>query len=498
MPAPTATSSYGTVANTGNYQIDSLIGGTYWQSESFSSSATVISYSFPGYGSFWSTNPDYGYGPSSGDEAPWSSDFAPLNATQKAAVRAALESWSNVANIQFVEVGDTSSNVGTIRFAFTGYSMEGSAAYAYYPGYGPISGDVWINAEYINDTEWGEGSYHFSTLIHEIGHALGLKHPFDPGDNGVTLPSSQDDTANSVMSYSALDGNSRTYNVLEPSTPMAYDILAIQALYGANASHNSGNSTYSFAANGSYYETIWDAGGIDTIVATGSQSVLIDLTAGSWSQLGAPIRIYGDGIADYVYQSSTVRIAYGVLIENATGGNGNDTITGNDADNVIIGGAGSDSIVAGLGGDYIDVTGGGNNYVNGGNQGDTILGGSGSDELRAGKGLDYISGGAGNDTLYAGLGTDTMIGGSGSDVFVVRGYDERYPGARLAPRIEDFEDGIDRIAVQNVTSAEVETALTGQQAIAGGVQFTIAGAIVTVLGVSALDTGDFLSGNLFV
>lgn len=499
MPAPNEYGNFsGNASDSGDYRIDSLIGGSYWLSESSSSSATVITYSFADYGSFWGTSVY-----TQNDSEPWGPDFAPLNATQQAAVRAALESWSDVANIQFVEVAETSSNVGTMRFAFTGYDMQGSAAYAYYPGYWPNAGDVWINSEYINDTDWGLGSYHFSTLVHEIGHALGLKHPFDSNDgNGTTLPLTEDDTANSVMSYSALNGNNGTYNVLEPSTAMAYDILAIQALYGANTSHNSGNSTYSFAANGSYYETIWDAGGTDTIVATGAQSVLIDLTAGSWSQLGAPIQIYGDGIADYVYQSSTVRIAYGVTIENATGGSGNDTITGNDAANVIIGGAGSDSIVAGLGGDYIDVTGGGNNYVNGGNQGDTILGGAGNDELRAGKGLDSIDGGAGNDTIYAGLGTDTMIGGSGSDVFVVRGYDARYPGANLFPRIEDFEDGLDRIAIQGVSDADIATILASQTAIDGGVTLTVDGpkpAIITVIGVSALDAGDVIAAdNLFV
>jgi len=495
MPAPNQSGFYyEDASNSGDYRIDSLIGGYYWLSESSSASATVITYSFAGYGSFWGTSVY-----EQNDSEPWDPGFAPLNDWQQDAVRAALESWSDVANIQFVEVAETSSNVGTMRFAFTGYEMDGSAAYAYYPGYWPNAGDVWINPTYANDSDWSAGTYNFSTLVHEIGHALGLKHPFEGGDNGMTLSLAEDDSANSVMSYSALDGNQSTYNVLEPSTPMAYDILTIQALYGANASHNSGDSTYSFAANGSYYETIWDAGGTDTLVATGSQSVLIDLTAGNWSSLGAPIQIYGDGIADYVYQSSTVRIAYGVTIENATGGSGNDTITGNDADNAITGGGGSDSIVAGFGSDYIDVAGTGNSTVNGGNQGDTILGGSGNDELRAGKGLDYINAGAGNDTLYAGLGIDTMVGGGGSDVFVVRGYDARNPGALLRPTITDFEDGFDRIAIQGVS--DIEAVLNTQTAIDGGVTLTVDGpkpATITVMGVSTLDTGDFLSAGSFV
>ena len=500
MPAPSVGTASATKAFSDDNRINSLLEGPVWGSGT-STGVITISYSFPfsDQAAYWSTASNGGYGPEGGADSPWDAEFASLNDQQKAAVRDALELWSNVANIAFEEVTETTSNVGTLRFAFTSYEMEGSAAYAYLPSDAPIGGDVWISSSELFSTEWSPGSFNFQTLVHEIGHALGLKHPFDDSGSGTVLAAGEDYYGNSVMSYSAWNGDNDSSINFETTTPMLYDILAIQHLYGANTSFNAGETTYSYSAGQNYYETIWDAGGTDTITFTGAGAAVIDLRAGQWSQLGNPLEIRSN--EQDILQRETVRIAEGVTIENATGGSGNDTITGNDSDNVIIGGAGSDSIVAGLGSDYIDVTGGGNNYVNGGNQGDTILGGAGNDELRAGKGLDSINGGAGNDTLYAGLGTDTMTGGSGSDVFVVRGYDERYPGANLFPRIEDFQDGFDKIAIQGVSDAEIATILGTLAAVDGGVTLTVDGpkpAIITVMGVSTLDTGDFLSGGSFV
>lgn len=495
MVAPTAGSQNTTKPFTNDYRTDSLLQGPLWGT---GTGSTIITYSFPfsddpGY---WSTSSATGYGPSNGSEAPWDAEFAPLNAQQQDAARAALAVWSNVANIIFQEVTETTANVGTLRFAFTSYEMEGSAAYAYLPSDAPIGGDVWISSSELLSTDWAPGTFNFQTLVHEIGHALGLKHPFDNSGSGTVLAAGEDYYGNSVMSYSAWNGDNDSSINFETATPMLYDILAIQHLYGANTSFNAGETTYSYSAGQNYYETIWDAGGTDTITFTGAGAAVIDLRAGQWSQLGNPLEIRSN--EQDILQRETVRIAEGVTIENATGGSGNDTITGNDVDNVIIGGAGSDSIIGGNGFDLLDLRGGGNNIANGGNQGDTILGGAGNDQLRGGKGRDSIDGGAGNDTIYSGLGEDTLTGGTGADVFVLRGFDVNFQGAVLRPTITDFEDGSDKIAMQGVTLDQVGVALVGQETVEGGVQFSITGATITVMGVSTLDTGDFLSGGSFV
>ena len=51
------------------------------------------------------------------------------------------------------------------------------------------------------------------------------------------------------------------------TTPMLYDVLALQTLYGANWNYRSGNDTYSWAPGAKVYETIWDGGGVDTLSA---------------------------------------------------------------------------------------------------------------------------------------------------------------------------------------------------------------------------------------
>lgn len=168
---------------------------------------------------------------------------------------------------------------------------------------------------------------------------------------------------------------------------------------------------------------------------------------------------------------------------------------GTDGADEITATYGQHQIETGTGNDHISLLGTSTgSVVNGGYGGDTILGGGGGDELRGGKGHDSIDGGAGADTLYAGLGRDTLTGGEGGDVFVLRGFDAKFPGAVLTPTVTDFQDGQDKIAVQGVSQADVTAALAQQTGGGGQVTLTLGGARIVVQGVSALDAGDFVYG----
>src|SRR5262245_60564524 len=97
---------------TGNASADGLIYGTRWATH-------TLTYSFATPGaSFWSTDPLSGYGPSSGDGEPWAG-LPALTSAEKTAVRSALHSWANVANLSFLEATDSSTTAGDIRFGFS-------------------------------------------------------------------------------------------------------------------------------------------------------------------------------------------------------------------------------------------------------------------------------------------------------------------------------------------------------------------------------------------
>lgn len=343
--------------------IDALLYGTKWGTGI--GAQVTLTYSFPPLtSSTWLTNYSSLREPSS---------YGGLSTSQQSAATKALGAWSSVANITFKQVADTASVVGDIRFAWTN-GIPGSQAHAYYPSNSPSSGDVWLNR---NASGWGDfstGTYGYFTLLHELGHALGLKHSFDDSYySSATLPTNLDGYPYSIMSYSAYPGETASYVNFQPTTPMLYDIAAIQHLYGVNKTYNSGNNTYTFTQGTSYFQTIWDGGGIDTILWSAStESCTIDLRSGAWSDLGNTLTFTKTN-SSTVTSRNTLTIAYGCTIENATGGDANDILTGNEVANELNGGKGDD-VIRGFGGN--DVANGGDGvdtYWLEGNQSDYVF-----------------------------------------------------------------------------------------------------------------------------
>ncbi|MSP83573.1 MAG: hypothetical protein EXQ94_11785 [Alphaproteobacteria bacterium] len=209
---------------------------------------------------------------------------------------------------------------------------------------------------------------------------------------------------------------------------MLFDILAIQHLYGANMSFKTGDDTYAFSDSSLVYETIWDAGGIDTIsVATSTFRAIIDLGAGKFSSVShSP----GDNATA---ATDNLAIAFGATIENATGGKAKDLITGNDVGNVLQGLAGNDTLLG-----------------NAGN--DSLIGGNGNDSLKGGGDKDVLQGGAGRDRLEGGTGIDTLNGGAGNDRYVIETATDVVQ--------ESADDGIDTVfsKVSFTMAANVENA----------------------------------------
>jgi hypothetical protein len=325
-----------------------------------------LTYSFPTGASYFDGGLGYGRGEVS---AGW----APLNSAQRDAVRSALAAWSNVANVTFTEVAD-GITVGDIRFAFTSQGV--GLGHAYLPlNQNAAAGDVWIDTDLITQTfvsghnvngAFGtpdrynsQGALNYMTLLHEIGHALGLSHPF--AEPGVTRGTAAVNAtwADTVMSYTAQD----PYFGGAPTTPMVWDILAMQYLYGPNLTYRTGNDTYTYDENNINWETIWDAGGTDTLVITNTTNlingVVINLNEGAYSGVGFGTNMgysltrgyqpaFGLWLAGYE-GTGRVAIAYGTTIENIVTPDMSDVITGNAANNRITSGFGHDVIDGGGG-----------------------------------------------------------------------------------------------------------------------------------------------------
>jgi Ca2+-binding RTX toxin-like protein len=266
-----------------------------------------------------------------------------------------LQSWSNVSALTFGETTENINNVGDLRFGYTWISTTDDAqAWAYGPGGIAQSGDVWFNSKGTSYTKiWSQGSHEFMTAVHEIGHALGLKHNFASSPyNSITLPTYLDSGSFTIMSYSASAGDSTSSFSYKPTTPMILDIDAVQNLYGANTSYNSSNTIYTFYSDQNYHQTIWDSGGVDTIVYVSTTGGTIDLRGGvtGGNSLGNSIYTVNSS-GQNVKAVKNIWIATNAVIENATGGSGNDTIIGNAVANTLRGGAGDDTLYGGSGTD---------------------------------------------------------------------------------------------------------------------------------------------------
>lgn len=273
-------------------------------------------------------------------------------AEQRAGIASALEAWERVAAIDFVE---RSGSDAQVRIAYGELPSSWLAVtHVQYSGKGVLKrAEIWLNDRYayMDDTE--AGSFAHFVMLHEIGHALGLDHPFD---GAATLGARFDNAGYTVMSYEDHPGTGRGADglPLAPVTPMLYDIAAVQKLYGANRTAATGDDTYRFPDGPAEIRTIWDAGGTDTIDASDQVlPVVIDLREGEASSIGRK----GTGRDLGKVASDNIRIAFGTVVENAVGGAGDDVLRGNDAANRLTGGGGDD-VLRGGGGSDVFVFGG--------------------------------------------------------------------------------------------------------------------------------------------
>ncbi|MGO4385964.1 M10 family metallopeptidase [Microvirga sp. 2YAF29] len=391
------------VQRTGNQDIDGVLSASRWN-------GLNLNYSFPTDAAHMGSA--YGSGETQ-------NNFAGLTALQTQAARKVVGVISSLTNLTFTEIQETQANHATLRMA---RSDEPEAAWTYLPGDYAEAGDSWFG----NSSGWFDdpvqGDYAYYVFMHEILHAIGLKHGNETGGFGA-MTSGRDSMEYSVMTYRSYVGAPGQYLENEDwgfaQTPMMIDIAALQHLYSANYGTHAGNTVYRWdSATGRafidgigqdvpggnrVFMSIWDGGGVDTYdLSNYTTGLRIDLRPGEWSRLSSTqTAMLGEvnpargNVANAMLYKGDVRS----LIENAIGGPGGDVIIGNQGGNLLKGGGGGDKL-SGL------------------------------------------------------TGSDTLVGGAGKDSFVF----ETRPSSGSLDRICDFSVADDTIILENAVFTKVGSA----------------------------------------
>jgi serralysin len=366
-----------TVVASGNRSIDGLLIGPAW-------TYTTITFSFPTSPSAY----DVGY-----SEA--GQGFRGVSAAQHAAADFVLTGKSSLSGYSTMGLGsvasftnETFTDVGSgPATLMLGSSNLPPTAYTYTPANSAKSGDIWFGQAYdgLSYADYrtpAPGNYAYMTMIHELGHALGLKHGHETG--GVadeTLPAASDDLEYSVMTYASYIGSPAVSDTCaldsNPQTYMMDDIAALQYLYGANfavlgptryswspntgetmvngvGQGRPGNAGDSAADRNKIFLTIWNGDGREATYDFSAYhtGVRINLNPGQYS-VGSNAQLAQLGPVQYaranVYNALEYKNDARSLIANAVGGSGDDAVVGNDADNVLEGGLGNNVIDGGGG-----------------------------------------------------------------------------------------------------------------------------------------------------
>ena len=311
--------------------------------------SSIVTYGFPTAASNWS-----GYGSSS---EPYRAGFRAFSAAEAQIFRDALSIYDRYIALSFKEVQEPGTTAD-IRAAVTNDTF-GAAGWAYYPGPG-VGGDLWVDAR---------NGVNYELLLHELGHTLGLAHPYDYG----TLLAKEYQRwpyvlmGNSLSKYaltvtgSGADAKA-SLDYVGAKDLMLYDVLALQTMYGADPETGKGDTVYTLNAPRKFGMVLYDASGSDTIDASGNtRSSTIDLESGSFSSIGQfsvdeQVAYYkatyptidwnfwlpAGVLPDLYTWTNNVSIAFGTIIENAIGGAGADVISGNGVANVLRGLGGDD------------------------------------------------------------------------------------------------------------------------------------------------------------
>jgi Ca2+-binding RTX toxin-like protein len=413
-----------------------LLSGQYWGGIETTGKGQIVTYSFP------TAAPSYDSSVAGFTPATVSS-FQAFNSDEQDQARKALGEWSAASGIVFVEVppGQGDINFQLVNLGTTSYGSAGGIAFYPFGDWDYLtqptpttpsanfrsdldaSGDVFMNSQYA-----GDGTVNYGTLLHEIGHAIGFKHPTEMVYSPFAAHDqvlSSDDPTRTIMATVGDSSSSSTPHILQ------LDKDAAAAVYGAAGSGGVHTGSASGTLAGTAIAWAWNAAtGVMTETGTGADETITGTSLGDV--------VTGNGGNDRLF-----------------GLNGNDTLTAGAGNDYLDGGPGADTMTGGAGNDtyYVDNSGdqvieqpnGGYDFVyargvsyvlpanvdagqvygagltlTGNGDGNTLYGdGTGNTQIHGLGGNDYIVTGSGNDLLDGGTGADGMFGGQGNDTYYV-------------------------------------------------------------------------------
>lgn len=341
-----------------------------------------------------------------------------FNVTQQQATRSILNYASSLTGIEFQEVPLTQD--ADLHFANTDlYGSRTTGLTNKYSNYQynartdeivTYRANVYI---YLDNVEFNQenstpvaGSQGYETLLHEIGHALGLKHPFE---SPYSLLTSQDNTNNTVMSYSHLNDYKTEFQ--------SYDLAALDWIYGGDGLGGKSNSSVTLA------KTQQGTNNDDYLVGTAKSDTLAGLAGNDTlnGSIGRDSLIGGDGNDIYIVDNTRDKIIETNLVDTDSVQSSVNYALPKNVENLLL----TDVAQTGIG----------NELAN------KLVGNELANSLNAKTGNDTLEGGKGNDKLTGGAGHDTFV-------FNINDYDflgDFAPPAQNIDTITDFKKGEDSI-----------------------------------------------------
>ncbi|WP_284618405.1 matrixin family metalloprotease [Aquabacterium humicola] len=345
-----------------------------------------------------------------------------FNDDQRKAVRELLAYCSEVTGIVFVETASAdaadlhfaNADLGTDTLGLCRSEREVTALGDVLLAY---DADAYI---YLNDNNWwrslhsdpDRGDAAYETLLHEVGHALGLKHSFE-GD--VRLPAASDHTDNTVMSRTPRGGTKGVFQ--------SYDLLALNWIYGGDGL----GGEWGYASSGGPSTAVHARPAVDD----GKAPVLIGAVpdAAAWR----PLILDSEAELTLSYDEPIQR-GSGLIFVRTESGIVLNVLDAATSPRVQVFGnllvvdpylpyAGTRYVLEVPAGAVRDAAGhavalpyeAAFTTQNSPMFGVTRNGTAGADSLNGTSGEDLLIGGAGNDTLVGGPGADELEGGAGID-----------------------------------------------------------------------------------